>query len=777
MTNSTFKKLKQKTMSQERSTKMPLLMTILIVAAFIALAVLVSVSVIKKNSLAIKESLRKMGSENQSIESKLSDQNEIKKFSNYAELEEFLEGSSSSEYYGGWNSMDVLDGAVEMSMPMTTGDVAMEKSAVRSSGGSDDFSKTNVQVEGVDEADIIKTDGEYIYALANKNLFIVKAYPADQTNIVSKIEFEDRPQNIYISENRLVVFGQNQQIQTKDYYRKFKRQSTYSFFKIFDISDKKNPNQIKDLDFEGRYSNSRMIGDYVYFLTTTASNYHDGEVPVPRILEEGKELFDYSASENSCLNCPDVFYVDTPDNGNQFISVAAINIEDINKTVSSQVYLLPSSQSLYVSEENLYLTYTKRVSDYELAMDVMAEIVIPKLSFRNQEKIRTIQGTEKFILSPSEKQNKIFEIIERYAESLPQEEQDALEEKLEDKMTSLYEDISKELEKTVIHRISINKNNLTYKGFGQVTGSVLNQFSMDESNGYFRIATTKNRTRSDFVSNDNFEQNSYSNLYVLDDNMNIVGSLEGLAKDERIYSVRFMQDRAYMVTFKQMDPLFVIDLKDPEKPTVLGELKIPGFSNYLHPYNDNLLIGLGKETSANQFGGFTSKGLKLSLFDVSDVASPKEVDKYVFENNSSSSIALNDHKAFLFSEEKNLLTIPLTTYENVTTPLPLIEDGGVAVSSKRAPSQKYFRGAAAFHIDETGFKLKGLIEHSKQDDQTLGWCGNDCYTSTVKRSLYIDDLLYTFSDNYIKLNKIEDLETVKQIELKKNSGDDWQVVN
>ena len=764
---------------QKSPAKKYLSIATLIILAFLILAVALSFSVLEKRSSDLKRVLENAGVSigSRSINDQLANQSEIKEFNSYAELEEFLENRSGDEYarYGGAFGMDMMEDGISVAMP----EMALERSAEAGAAEkSADFSRTNVQVEGVDEADIIKTDGEYIYALSNTNLFLVKAYPADQAEVVSKIEFADRPQNIYISGDKLVVFGQNQQIHAEDYYQMFRRQSPYSFFKVFDISDKKNPRQLKNLDFEGSYTNSRMIGDYVYFLTTTHANYYDDEIPVPRILEEGKEIYDYSAEKSSCSECPAVYYVDIPGQGANFVNVSAINISDTNKKVSSQVYLLPHSQNLYVSESNLYLTYTKYISEYELAMDVMTEIVVPQLSARNQEKIRAIQGAENFVLSPAEKQAKIFAIIQRYIESLPPKEQTALEEEVKKRMARLYEDISKELEKTVIHRIGIDKDELVYRGFGQVTGTVLNQFSMDENDGYFRIATTKSRTFSSFIDSDNFEQESYNNLYVLDNNMNIAGSLEGLAKDERIYSVRFMQNRAYMVTFKQIDPLFVIDLKDPNKPRVLGELKIPGFSNYLHPYNENLLFGLGKETSTNEFGGFKVEGLKLSLFNVSDVANPQEVDKYVFKNASSSSIALNDHKAFLFSKEKSLLSIPLTTYENV--PIPLTEESieGISVSPRRRiPSSKYFRGAAAFHVDENGFQLKGLIEHDRTDDQRLSWCGGDCYTSTVKRSLYIDDVLYTFSDNYLKMNKIGNLQTVGQLELKKENDNDWKVVN
>jgi uncharacterized secreted protein with C-terminal beta-propeller domain len=288
---------------------------------------------------------------------------------------------------------------------------------------------------------------------------------------------------------------------------------------------------------------------------------------------------------------------------------------------------------------------------------------------------------------------------------------------------------------------------------------------MDEDGGYFRIATTKSQTWSQF--SDKAEQESYSNLYVLDENLKTVGSLEKLAAGERIYSVRFMQGRAYLVTFEQTDPLFVIDLKDPNNPKVLGQLKIPGFSNYLHPYDETTLIGIGKETGESEFGGVITKGIKLSLFDVSDVANPKEINKYEMGGRGSDSIALSDHKAFLFSREKNLLVIPVTIMES---------------SNPNDYGKFSFSGATVFKVDKTGFELKGRIDHS--DGGKAGaredWYGYDYYDNTVKRSLYINDILYTFSSKYLKANKIADLEVVKNLPLNKeqgDGGDDFEIVN
>jgi uncharacterized secreted protein with C-terminal beta-propeller domain len=397
---------------------------------------------------------------------------------------------------------------------------------------------------------------------------------------------------------------------------------------------------------------------------------------------------------------------------------------------------------------------------------LIKELVFPRLSAKDQEKIKKIEDTENYVLNNNEKRNKIAAVIERFLSSLTDEEQKQYYEEITKAMKSRYQQIIKELEKTVIHRVAIDKSNLEYQASGEVTGQVLNQFSMDERDGYFRIATTKNRAWSNYVE-DEKELESYSNLFVLDKNLDEVGKVENLAPGERIYSVRFMQNRAYLVTFKQTDPLYVIDLSLATAPKVLGELKIPGFSNYLHPYDDNYLIGLGKDTEESEWGGVRTKGLKLSLFDVRDVGNPKEVDVYMMGDAGSDSIALSDHKAFLFSKEKALLAIPVSIREDF--------DG-------RGWGKLTFSGAAVLTVTEKGFELRGKIDHSDggRASEADYWHGVDYYDNTVKRCLYIDDQLYTFSNNYLMINNIKTLDQAKKLPLvkeKQSSEDDFEIIN
>jgi uncharacterized secreted protein with C-terminal beta-propeller domain len=293
---------------------------------------------------------------------------------------------------------------------------------------------------------------------------------------------------------------------------------------------------------------------------------------------------------------------------------------------------------------------------------------------------------------------------------------------------------------------------------------------MDESGDYFRIATTKNRSWSQF--DDENQGASYSNIYVLDGSLKVVGSLENLAPGEQIFSARFMGKRVYLVTFEQTDPFFAIDLSDPANPRVLGELKIPGFSNYLHPYDDTTIIGLGRDTEENQYGNVTMKGVKVSLFDVADVSKPREVAKYVVDNPSSNSIALTDPKAFLFSKEKNLLVIPIqeSYYGNVPIREPFPAPGSPLFD------RGDFNGVYVFNIQKDAITVKGKISHDFRvayDSNRYGGSGS----TPVKRSLYIEDILYTLSDLALKMNKLNDLSEVKVLDLIKEEEDDFKVVN
>jgi uncharacterized secreted protein with C-terminal beta-propeller domain len=305
---------------------------------------------------------------------------------------------------------------------------------------------------------------------------------------------------------------------------------------------------------------------------------------------------------------------------------------------------------------------------------------------------------------------------------------------------------------TIIHRISVENGEIEYQASGEVLGYVLNQFSMDEYNGYFRIATTSGQVWGWNGAT------SKNNVYILNSDLNIVGRLENLAPGENIHSARFMGDRGYLVTFKKIDPLFVLDLSNPSDPRVLGQLKVTGYSDYLHPYDETHIIGIGKETVEAEEGNFAwYQGIKISLFDVSDVENPIEIAKYEIGDRGTDSPILTDHKAFLFDKSRNLLVIPVTVAQIDPSQYP----GGVPANAYGNP---VWNGAYIFKISvEEGLILQGKITHMDNAELKMGYYSTSQYS--IKRSLYIDDVLYTISDSKIKMNSLLDLSEINQLNL------------
>jgi inhibitor of cysteine peptidase len=313
--------------------------------------------------------------------------------------------------------------------------------------------------------------------------------------------------------------------------------------------------------------------------------------------------------------------------------------------------------------------------------------------------------------------------------------------------------------KTVIQRIKIDGQDITFEASGEVPGYVLNQFSMDEHNSYFRIATTVyNYNMRTFAADDAAEETTRNNVYVLDTNLNIVGKLEDLAPGEQIYSARFMGNRCYVVTFRNIDPLFVIDLSNPTAPTVLGQLKVTGYSGYLQPYDENHLIGIGKETSYDAKEDFAwYQGIKISLFDVSDVSNPIEVAKFEIGDRGSDSPVLWDHKALLFDRERNLLVIPVTEAKID----PSQYDGTVP---DWAYGEPVWQGAYVFTISPDSLVVRNRITHM-EDSEILKMGYYYGYDYQVQRSLYIDNVLYTVSSVKVKMNNLDTLEEINTVKL------------
>ncbi len=310
-------------------------------------------------------------------------------------------------------------------------------------------------------------------------------------------------------------------------------------------------------------------------------------------------------------------------------------------------------------------------------------------------------------------------------------------------------------EETAIHRVSIDGASIQYEATGTVQGHLLNQFSMDEYNGYFRVATTDSGYSQvepgQSTASIGYPQQE-TNVFVLDSSLHIVGSLQGLSPGEVFYAARFFGDRAYLVTFQRVDPLFVISLQDPQHPTVLGQLNITGVSDYLQPYDENHLIGFGKSSiNMTWENAAFFQGLKLSLFDVTDPSNPIDTSNFLVGDRGSDSPALTDHKSVLFDRSLNLLVIPVE-----------ITKAQQNATSLWAYNPMVWQGAYVFQVTpQDGIVFRGGITHLPAGELP-SWNNSNL---SVTRALYIGNVLYTISNNMVMMNSLGDLSHLSSVSL------------
>lgn len=620
--------------------------------------------------------------------------------------------NSRENNFGLYYMSDVIfRSAINENSDFVSSELASVESSNKSSKVSEqtDYSTTNIQVQGVDESDVVKTDGQYIYQVNNDRIIVAKAYPANEMNIMSTINFSEddfSPMEIYLYDDLLVVMGScNKEIdlakvkgtatESKVYIKPdyFDLESVKAI--VCDISDKTNIKKIREVEIEGTYVSSRMIGSVLYMISNNYNRKHyyyytdtDYDLDTDKLTPFYR---DSKVSEEYVkIGFPDIRYF--PDSfESNYMLVAAFDIKG-NEKANVQTYL-GSGENIYVSNENLYVAVTNY--KYEAAS--------------NNKRAEAITGS-------------------RY---------------IDNRVTEVY-------------KFSLNGSKMTYLGKGSVPGQILNQFSMDEHDGYFRIATTM------FSMWGRGDIDSSNNLYILDETMNICGQIEDIAKGEQIYSVRFMGDRGYIVTFKTVDPLFVIDLKNPNKPEILGALKIPGYSDYLHPYDENHIIGFGKDT-IEVSGGAYYMGMKVALFDVSDVKNPIQKFSEIIGDRGTHSEILENHKALLFSKEKNLMAFPVAVAE--------IKDKDASINRWGVPEygEFVFQGAYVYNIDaEKGFTLKGKITHIPDEDYLKSGNYNLYSNKLIERIIYINDTLYTLSKGMYKANSLSDLRDEGSLEIPQN---------
>lgn len=649
-------------------------------------------------------------------------------FSNAQEIIDAFNNSQSTSY-GGRGGIAMPTSAADSAV----GSGKAETAAAPSANGN--YSTTNNQVMGVDEADIVKTDGTYIYAFYKNKIVITQAVPATDAHIVATINLDDvHPQEMFISGNHLLVFGNKYTTggYPSPYMDKMANPSIsyypywgYSSAMVteYDISDKSNPSVLKELEFRGNYVTARMIENKVYFVMTTYPDYRvlsgedktvsDDDI-IPSYYEDGVE--------KPLANARDIGYI-PPVYASQFVTLVSLDLDsrEVNKET-----IVGSAESVYASESAMYLAHTQWNYGYPIPMwerlvDAVAGVETPSAQ-PDATDGPTGDEAPSTIIAP---------------------------EPMQDNQTY-----------TIVHKFELNDGEIDYIGKGQVPGHVLNQFSMDEHNGFFRIATTTDAQWDMFGKEQTKETN---NVFVLDGEMETVGTLDDLAPGEKIYSARFMGDRAYLVTFKQVDPLFVIDMSEPTNPHVLGKLKIPGYSNYLHPIDETHLIGIGKDAEVGKNDNAYYLGMKLAIFDVSDVENPKLMHSLVVGDRGTDSPALYDHKAFLFDKEKELMVLPIQLNE-VTESQKKQINGGSDWMDWPAYGEPVFQGAIAYHVSlEDGIQEIGKVTHIDDEANLKSGYYYD-YAYQVQRSLFIGDVLYTVSSKMIKANDLSnELDEIKAI--------------
>ena len=488
-------------------------------------------------------------------------------------------------------------------------------------------SDTYLQVEGIDEADIVKTDGKYIYFVNDDKEVVIYSAEDGKTEKLSVIGYsgvENYIDDIYLSGDRLITVGR--------YYRDDSQESC-SGIVVYDITDRKNPKELYDFSQSGDILSSRMTGGYVYLVTNDYVYRGGRTVPLCG-----------STGSLSSLKAGDICCVPEPQTSS-YIVLSAIDISSGTQGKTATKAILGSGEDIYCNDHNLY--------------SVSGE-------WNNKDNVYS----------------------------------------------------------TRIVRASLDGLRVKFNATAKVRGYALSQFAMDEKDGYFRIATTSERGGIDV-----------NNLFVLDSELKEAGSVTGFARNESIKAVRYVGDKAYVITYEAIDPLFIIDLSDPENPAIEGEVMIDGFSTLLIPVSESRMLGIGHATGDNGYGGEYDSGLKLALFDISDPSKPAVLDSMEFKDMTSP--AQSDHHALMVNAEAGYYAIPysIDSYGDV-----IIDDGDVLVDDgdvftedidaeedeEPEDDSSHEDGVLVFGADDS---VK-LLERHVLDD---GW---------LVRSVYIGDWIY-----------------------------------
>lgn len=726
---------------------------------------------------------------------------QLKKFSSCdtleTELKKFIKTYHSiypnyGMYRGGIDVMYMADGVAGAPAPTmeksanmvgTTSDAAMPTQAM-------DYSKTNVQVKGVDEPEIVKTDGSkvYYYNSEKRVVSILQAYPAFKMKLIRNIKVPSNfgSVDLFLSGNKLVILGTKYSNEAGAPGMYWFNRSTKTVAIVYDVKDPSNLKIDRYYQVDGAVSQSRVIGSKLYFLSTADFSFpYETYYPMAKsgvaTMDEKKFDTDFKKSKvlpikTELRRTSVTSEQNYRSNGRKYpynlSSVQGSRCEDIE-------YVLPNEETL---KKNQFTPNFVTLSAIELS-----EAVTPVQSKVMFGDVREIHMSQKNLYITSNLYTATpFRCGSWYRCFMPWYNSG---------------------EQTLIHKLSLNGLTAKYQSSAIVPGNPLSQYSMDEdANGNFRLVTVRNDGKEDVAVpvasdakmtvsmppppiNNNVKS---SNLYVLDSGLNPIGKLEGLGKGENFQSSRFIGNRLYLVTFKQIDPLFVIDIKDPKHPAVLGELKIPGYSTYLHPYDETHLIGLGYDTTETSYGATRNAGIKVDLYDVADVKNPKQQATLGFGDQGSSSDALNNPRMFTWDASKKLLYLPALLFTSAKDAQDTYRhsnawQGTLVIGVDTASGIK--EKARITHLEAKDLeakRTKDCAQYTQKTEKTChaligggeyctdgrsGYVPQYCYanspigeffanqiwtmsTSFIQRNLFLDNWIYTISNDRVQANDI-----------------------
>lgn len=460
-------------------------------------------------------------------------------------------------------------------------------------------SSTNVRTDGVDEGDFVKTDGNYIYAFRNSydtnTVSKVEIFQADNTNPkkVSSISLADFKgfsiTDMYIKDDKLILIGQQSDLSKKDIARIY--ESDGGNFENYHANSWSDYYGCPDEDVA--VAKKSAINTNTIYTRTIIYNVSNKEHP---ILETS--TFQDGTLEATRM-VEDVLYVIS----NRSFSPDKIDKKEPATYIPQICGQVLSEKDVYVEEEETGCNYTV-LSSYDVTQK---KYIDQKADYGNSNML--YMGKENLYIASMQNEYLIKDSTSKDA-----------------------------MQQEHIVKYSYTNGFMNRMASGTVNGYIFNDYCIDEQNGYLRVVTT-------YYNKDGIPKNG---LFVLDSNLKQVGSLKDLAKNETLYSARFTDNMAYFVTYQNTDPLFTVDLSDPENPVVMDELKLPGHSDYLHPVTDTLLLGIGEETTSTG----TTVGLKLSLYDISNQKKVKEISKKVLKNYDEAEVLYDPNALYINTEKK-----------------------------------------------------------------------------------------------------------------------------